>query len=108
MPEQTRQLPSNVSDSLRELWTRALGAGAAAGAAQQVAKSLMDTYQAKFADCLAILGCDPTAKWWIDFRTGQVHEGEPPSEPSNGSPAAQQPLSVRPEGNAVQTNGRAT
>lgn len=100
----THKLPPQTSDGLRELWLRARGASEAAAVAQQVAKSLYEAYQARFNTALEMLECDPNTKWWIDFRTGEVHEGDPPSEGVKGDGG--ESLSIRPEANSVQTNGR--
>lgn len=99
----SHKLPSDISEQLRSLWLRSRGAAEAAAAAQQVAKVLIEAYQAKFADCLAMLGVDTKARWWIDFKTGEVHEGDPPSQVDDGGDKL---LSISPESNTVQTNGR--
>lgn len=98
-------LPSNVNDNLRELWIRSLGAADASNAAHHVAKTLAEAYQQKFADCLSMLGCDPNAKWWIDFRTGEVHEGEPPSQAGAAQPLNGKALAIGAEDNPIKTNG---
>lgn len=103
--EKTYSLPPTTVDTLRALWARANGGAEIAAAAQQAAKAMFDLYQERFGLCLEMLGVDPKEKWWIDFKTGEVHEGDPPSRADNGG---EKLLSVSPESNAVQTNGRAT
>lgn len=75
-----QQIPAAVASRLRADYSRAAGAADVARMTQQYAAGMFQAYQQRFAACLEMLGLNPKDKYWIDFETGLIHEGDPPEQ----------------------------